>query len=96
MKTQTPLTPSKVGFLSAKYSFIIGTILFLVHQFSPIGPLYAFGLLYVIIAFIYNSLVLLLLLLNLIYPSEQRLKILMAIGAMLLNIPICFLYLHFI
>lgn len=96
MYKSSNIKPSEVGVLFAKYSFIVGTLLFIIQYFMRIDMLYMIGLFYVITAVILNTLLLIILLLNLIYPIESRLNIAKAIGLMLLNIPICLLYAHYI
>ncbi|MDQ8051389.1 MAG: hypothetical protein REI78_00105 [Pedobacter sp.] len=84
------------GVSCAKYSFLIGSILFLAYIVSEIDFILPLGLLYVIMAAILNTIVLLVLFLSLILGKEPRLKTLLAIGLMLLNIPVVVIYLHYI
>ena len=90
------LTAAQTGVMCAKYSFLIGTVLSLAHFIIKADLLMMIGLFYVIIAIIINTILFLALLLALVNPTESRIKIMMAMLVMVLNIPISFLYLHFL
>lgn len=90
------LNAAQTGIRAAKYSFLFGTLLFLARFIIKSELLMMIGLFYIIFAAIINALLFLALLLALVHPTESRAKILMAMLLMLLNIPICFVYMHFI
>ncbi|SMC84052.1 hypothetical protein [Pedobacter nyackensis] len=76
----------------AKYSFLIGTALFLIYIVTKFNPLIYVGLLYLSTAMIGNLIILLTLLITIIiYPKDYLL--LKTATIMLLNLPIAFLYL---
>lgn len=76
----------------AGISFIIGTLFLVIHLFFKGPSIILFGLYYVCIAFLINSLVFLTLMIKLINHSENRIDLLKAIGAILINIPIAIGY----
>jgi hypothetical protein len=81
----------------AVYSFSIGTLLFLLSfVFNNNGYLIITGYVYVIIALLINTLILLWLICNLILLKEQRQETLIKILILLANIPIAFFYLFIV
>ena len=87
---------AKFGKLTALVSFTIGTFIFVLHlilmAMFKSAEIVLVGYFYVVIAFIFNTLLLTALLIALIIPNGMTMKILKSIGAMLLNIPVCFVY----
>jgi len=76
----------------AGISFIIGTLFLVIHLFFKGPSIVLFGLYYVIIAFVFNTLVFLALMVRLINHSEKWSELLKAIGVILINIPIAIGY----
>ena len=75
-----------------KYSLIIGTLIFLSYYISGINGIEVIGFFYLCAAVVINCIVLLILLLSLISATTNRSEIVKAMGLLLVNIPIAFLY----
>lgn len=83
----------KIGRLTAAWSFIIGTILFLSYQITNRSILLPIGLYYIFFAFIINIIVLLVLIVSVLNDRENWISHLKVIGFLLLNIPVTLFYL---
>jgi hypothetical protein len=77
-------------------SFIIGTILVLLNPLFPSGELLVFGLIYVLVATFFNSIMLFNLIYLLMSQKNHREYFLIKILILIANIPIAFLYLNII
>ena len=85
------------GKISALISFIIGTILLSFYlYFDKSEAVVNIGLYYVIIAFLFNTFLLLILVINGFAYGNSQLESLKTCGLILLNIPITILYLYLI
>lgn len=81
----------------AVISFLLGSLILIIHKTKLFGHLYLFGYSYVIIATIINSLMLIILLINTIinYKDFKDFKEnLISICIVLVNIPITFFYIN--
>lgn len=87
---------SNLARLTSVGSFIIGTLFFLAFQTSHNFDLVSYGLIYILIAAIVNSLVLLTIIYKAMFDEKNRVKLLAHALLMLLNIPIVFLYIYFL
>ncbi|PWS28532.1 hypothetical protein DHW03_01355 [Pedobacter yonginense] len=89
METQNdyPLYITSFAKKLSLYSFIIGIVLTLLFLLTKEGFLIGVGLLYSGLAFVSNTLVLLMLLLSLVLHRDQRQEILLTILISLANIP---------
>jgi hypothetical protein len=92
MKAHELLLSTKFGINAAKFSFIVGTIIFLVYFFTRQQDLISVGLCYLFLAILINSLILLALFISLFTKPNNYLEILKTISIMLFNIPIAWLY----
>lgn len=77
----------------AKYSFLIGTAIFLIYCASRIDDLIYLGFLYLVIALILNLFILLILITAIIAYPKQYLELLRTATIILLNLPIATFYL---
>ncbi len=75
-------------------SFLLGTIILIIHKLRLFGYLYDLGLLYVFIATIINTLLLFILLVNSIINHKTHKENLLSICILLANIPITFFYIN--
>ena len=81
------------GKITAGLSFIIGTILLALYlYFNHTNLIMKIGILYIIIAFCVNIILLVVLLIFFCIQTQFRLEILKTCGLMLLNLPIAFGY----
>jgi hypothetical protein len=80
----------------AVYSFLIGTVLFLLHFVTENAYLYFTGYMYLILATFFNFIIVLWLLFNLIIHPNQRQELLIKILILLANIPIALFYFYII
>lgn len=81
-----------LGVKAAKYSFIVGTALFIIYCTTKYAPLLPIGLFYVILATIVNSIILLItMIMSIIYP-KYYLKLLKTALILLLNLPVAYFY----
>ena len=80
----------------ALYSFLIGSLFFLLHLVLRSWYLYEqlviLGYLYLVLAFFVNVLFVCVLFINMLLDKEMRMKLIQTIGIMLLNIPIAYFY----
>lgn len=84
------------GKVCAKYSFFIGSGLFLFFCLTRFDPLIMIGLYYLILALLINSVIFLLLVfMVLLQPRDYR-ELLTTSIIMLLNLPIAYLYFHIV
>lgn len=87
----------KIGIYSAIISFVLGTLLFLGFFYLDNGyQLMEPGFIFVIVAGIVNSMIVLLLLIDSIKSKENRKKIVITIFLILLNIPISVYYFNLV
>lgn len=84
----------RVGRQSAIWSFSIGTFLFLAYCITNSAFFLPIGLCYVLLAIIYNIIILLIVIVAAFSKREMLVEHIETIGIMLLNIPIVFIYLH--
>lgn len=78
----------------ALISFIIGTVILISHEITG-SPLVAiWGYMYVILATIFNLILLIFLLTEISQYKENRKKNVITIAMILLNIPICITYIY--
>jgi len=83
----------RIGIYTAITSFIIGTVMFLIFYFTNYGYLVMIpGIIFVIIAGIINTGIIIKIVVNLINEKENRKKYLITSGIMILNIPIALIY----
>ncbi|TBN05608.1 hypothetical protein EYD45_04860 [Hyunsoonleella flava] len=76
-------------------SFIIGTILFALQMYNTTSFAFVYpGILFIIIAFILNTITFLALGFSMLGSSTDKTEILKTIGIVLLNIPIAFIYFY--
>jgi len=88
---------SQIAKSTALISFVIGTLIFLGYQLTTLSTLVSIGFIYVIIAFITNSLLLFFVFIELFFADlTEKIQLLKTLFIMLLNIPIVFIYLSFI
>lgn len=88
----TVKTLNKIGRITAFFSFLIGTGIFILWEITWDLDIAAFGFLYIPIAFFINFLLLILVILKAVEQSKSE-KSLMKTGVlMLLNLPIAVLY----
>lgn len=85
-------TINKISLLIAGLSFLLGTILYIIHRIEPSGHLIEIGLIYILIAFVLNSITLIGLIGNAIINRHHSKENLMTISLFLLNIPITITY----
>ena len=83
---------SKLALLTASISFVIGTLLFICQNLFDGLDLLGIGLIYIIVAFFTNSIILLLVTIQAIINKQKRQELLLHASVMLINIPIVFLY----
>jgi len=77
----------------AGFSFILGTVIFVLHQVNRgVGTYLEIGLTFVAIAIIVNSLVFTAIIISSFYYKEHQLDIILRALLMLLNIPILIIY----
>ncbi|NRF41467.1 hypothetical protein HQN83_22265 [Pedobacter sp. LMG 31643] len=81
-----------IGKVCTKYSFIIGSTLFLSYWITSFSPLITIGLVYITLALLINSIVFLSLLTMAILYSQHFLQLLKTAGIMLFNLPVAFGY----
>jgi len=81
-----------IAVLTALMSFSIGTLLLLVYKISGYSNLIAIGYFYTIVAAIVNSILVLLLLLNILLNFKNSKEHLLTLGIVLANIPIVIFY----
>ncbi|ATP56992.1 hypothetical protein CPT03_11105 [Pedobacter ginsengisoli] len=79
-----------------RYSFIAGSLLFLIYCLTKFSPLIGVGLLYIVLALVINSIIFLSLLITIIIYPEDYLPLLKTAIVMLFNLPIAFIYLWII
>lgn len=86
------ITTSKaIAFLS----FIMGTILFVIQlYFQGTYRIVHIGLIFIVVAVIINTILLIALLFGLLGNTDNKLEILKTCGMVLLNIPIAILYFY--
>ncbi len=77
-------------------SFIVGTILLILHLINPTGYLFAFGLTYLLVAFIINLIMLFRLIYLVITQKNHQDYFTIKILILLANIPIAFVYLRIV
>ncbi len=82
----------KLGIGCFKYSFLIGTSLFLAFCFTKSDILLPIGLFYTVTAVFINSITLLILFISFITAKEKDFALARTAGLMLLNIPIAITY----
>ena len=79
----------------AVLSFVFGTILFALQLYFNKTEMFLFpGLVFVIVAFIVNTLSLLALIISLLGNTNQKFELLKTCGIVLINIPIVILYFY--
>lgn len=81
-----------MGKNSAKYSFLIGTALFLFYCVTKYNSLIPAGLIYIFLAFVWNSIILATVLIMIIIYPKDYLGLLRTAIIVLLNIPVAYLY----
>jgi len=83
--------------ITAVLSFSIGTCLtsFYIYLNQPYNMEYI-GIAFILFALLFNSILLLVILINMFLNPNYRLKLLKACGIILLNLPIAWLYLYLI
>lgn len=79
-----------------KYSFIIGSILFLSYCLTKFSPLISIGFLYILLALAVNLIIFLSLLIIVIIYPEHSITLLKTALIMLFNLPIVFIYMWII
>lgn len=78
---------------SARLSLLIGTLLFLIAKLFTFNAIFVVGVIYVIVAFIVNSIILFILFLQLSVASpDHRYVLVRSILLLLFNIPVAILY----
>ena len=82
-----------IGKTLAKYSFLIGTGLFLIYCITRLTHLIPIGILYICLTMIANTIILATLFIMIIIYPKDYLQLLKTAIIMLLNLPIAFLYL---
>lgn len=83
-----------LSYITAIASFVIGTSLLAFYLFFRAEDLLIIGLIHVIVAFLVNSGIVLSLIISIFMYKEYKFKAVKAIGVLLINIPITFLYLY--
>lgn|GEM_PF-1178641 len=81
-----------IGKNSAKYSFLIGTALFLMYCLTKYNPLIPAGIIYILLAFVWNSIILATVLIMMIIYPKDYLDLLRTAIVILLNLPVAYLY----
>lgn len=99
VQSLTQKTPMKNLITTSKsiafISFIIGTILFALQMYNTTSFAFVYpGILFIIIAFILNTITFLALGFSMLGSSTDKTEILKTIGIVLLNIPIAFIYFY--
>lgn len=84
---------SKLAIYVAVTSFMIGTILFVSYKTTHNYNLESIGILYILTAFIINSVILLVVIIEALINKTERRNLLLSSTFMLINIPITILYL---
>jgi len=84
----------QIGRKSAIWSFSIGTFLFLAYCITNSTFFLLIGLCYVLLAIIYNIIILLIVIVAAFSKREMLVEHIKTMGIMLLNIPVVFIYLH--
>ena len=82
--------------LTSIVSFGIGTLFFLAFKSSHNFDLASFGLIYIMIAAIVNTVVLFTVIFRAMFDQKNKTKLLTNALLMLLNIPIVFIYINFL
>ncbi|WP_343532119.1 hypothetical protein [Pedobacter sp.] len=87
-------TEIQIGRQSAIWSFSIGTFLFLAYCITNSSIFLVIGLCYLLLAILYNTTILLIVIVSAFSKKGMFVEHLKAIGLMLLNIPVVLIYLH--
>ena len=96
METNSVQQITTTGKVCAKYSFFIGSGLFLLFCLTRFDPLLMIGLYYLALALLINSMIFLLLIfMTLLQPRAYR-ELLITAGVMLVNLPIAYLYFYLV
>ena len=83
---------TKLGRLTALFSFLIGTMIFVFYYLTSLSNLLFLGYAYIIIAGLLNLIIITLLIIRIFDSEGQRLKLLKICGLILLNIPALIIY----
>lgn len=92
METYTLDRPQRAGRYCAKYTFILGPIIFLLFSIKGMVHLQIAGGICLVTAFVANAIVLFVLFINLLIHPDKYLEILKTMALMMLNIPIMLCY----
>lgn len=84
----------KIAFLTTIISFLIGSLLFLAHIYTKSDYLVGLGIIYIAIAIVVNTYVLVTTLFQTLIDKKNRIHLIMNSVFLLLNIPIVFLYIN--
>ncbi len=87
---------NKIGLYTALISFLIGTILLTIFYFTNSTTVTLYGMIFIGIAGLINSGVLVKVLIDLINEKKNRKKYFITTGIMLLNIPVVVIYFYFV
>lgn len=83
---------ANLGLQTAKYSALAGTIIFLAYCITSNEALPILGLFYILVACAINGVFLLALIIETLANANDRKELVTAMGMMLLNIPLAFIY----
>ena len=96
METNSVLQMTVTGKVCAKYSFFIGSGLFLLFCLTRFDPLLMVGMYYLVFALLINSVIFLLLVFMVLLQPRDYLELLTTSLIMLLNLPIAYLYFNIV
>lgn len=83
---------ANLGLQTAKYSSLVGTVIFLAFCITSYEALPIFGFFYILAAVAINGIFLFALIIETLVNANDRRELLTTIGIMLLNIPLAFIY----